>query len=416
MREIRKLDESNLQQAAVVGANAYPGFGIRSEEGRRRFRERLLEEMQGDPRMEPFGLFGDSGRLYGIMKLYDYQMTVLTQQVPVGGVGFVAVDLMHKKEHVCMDMMRFFLQWCREKGSPLAILYPFRPDFYKSMGFGYGTRISQYRVKAESLPAGSAKSHVRFAVPADATALLEFCNRYALKTHGHCQKNTYEVRRYLGPEPAVVFESDGEIRGCLLYTFKMGGVDNPLIYDLVVRELVCEDDALPEMLAFLRSQLDQADRIVFNLFDDEFVAALADPRNGTDHFMTPVYHETNTQGFGLMYRVTDTSAMFRRLSAHNFGGKNRTMRLVIDDSFWPENSRPVVVKFEEGHARLLQDDAPADVEVRTRVAEFSSLIMGVVKFSTLLRYGLARISDTRLAPEVEAAFRTAAPPQCTTQF
>jgi len=415
MREIRKLDERDLQQAVVVGANAYPGFGIRSEEGRKRFYEHSLEEMREDSHMEPFGLFED-GRLHGIMKLYEYQMTVLTQQVPVGGVGFVAVDLMHKKEHVCRDMMRFFLQRCRERGSPLAILYPFRPDFYKSMGFGYGTRINQYRVRAESLPAGSGKSHVRFAVPEDAAALLDFCNRYALKTHGHCQKNAFEIRRYLKPEPAVIFERDGEIRGSLLYTFKMGAVDNPLIYDLVVRELVCEDDALPEMLAFLRSQIDQADRVVFHLFDDEFFAALADPRNGTDHFMTPVYHETNTQGLGLMYRVTDTAALFRCLSGHAFGGKSLTIRLSIDDGFCPENSGPMVVKFEDGHPRLLQPGVPVDVEVRTRVPEFSSLIMGVVKFGTLLRYGLAHISDTRLAPEVEAVFRTAGPPQCTTQF
>ena len=284
------------------------------------------------------------------------------------------------------------------------------------MGFGYGTRINQYRLKAASLPARSGKSHVRFAVPADATPLLDFCNRYALKTHGHCQKNAFEMRRYLGPEPAVVYERDGEIRGSLLYTFKMAAGDNPLIHDLIVRELVCEDDALPEMLAFLRSQVDQADRVVFNLFDNEFFAALEDPRNGTDHFMTPVYHETNTQGLGLMYRVTDTAALFERLSGHSFGGRNFTLRLVIVDSFCPENSGPVVIKFEDGRPRLLNSGAGVDVEVQTGVAEFSSLIMGVVKFHTLLRYGLAQISDVRMAPEVEAGFRTEVPPQCTTQF
>jgi predicted acetyltransferase len=416
MSEIRRLTESDLEQAAVVGANAYPGFGIRSEEGRKRFRERLLVEMKEEPRMEPFGLFGAGGRLYGMMKLYDYQMTVLTQQVPVAGVGFVAVDLMHKKEHVCRDMMRFFLTRCRERCAPLAILYPFRPDFYKSMGFGYGTRINQYRVKAESLPDGRDKSHIRFASQADGPALRDFCNRYALKTHGHCQKNSFEIRRYLGPEPAVVYEKDGEIRGYVFYTFKTGPGDNPLIHDLVVRELVCEDEALPEMFAFLRSQLDQVDRLIFNVFDDEFFAALADPRNGTDHFMTPVYHETNTQGLGLMYRVTDTAALFGRLADHSFGDKDFVLRLSVQDTFFVENNGPVVVRFESGRPRLLDSSACADVEVSIGVAELSSLIMGVVSLGTLLRYGLAHISDARLAPKVEAAFRTKAPPQCTTQF
>ena len=138
MREIRKLTGSDLEQVAVVGANAYPGFGIRSEEGRKRFRERLLAEMKEDPRMEPSGLFGDDGRLHGMMKLYDYQMTVLTQQVPVCGVGFVAVDLMHKKEHVCRDMMRFFLGRCRERRSPLRSSTRSGPTSIRAWASGMG--------------------------------------------------------------------------------------------------------------------------------------------------------------------------------------------------------------------------------------------------------------------------------------
>jgi predicted acetyltransferase len=416
MAEIRKLDQSDLEQASVIAANAYPGFGIRSDDGRRRFRERVLGEMRDEPRMQPFGLFGADGRLHGMMKVYDYQMTVLTQQVPVGGVGYVAVDLVHKKEHVCRDMMRFFLARCREKGSPLAILYPFRHDFYKSMGFGYGTRINQYRVKGDSLPSGHGKSHIRFATQADAPALLDFCNRYALKTHGCCQKNIFEIRRYIGPEPAVVYERDGEIKGYLFYTFKTGASDNPLINNLVVSEIVCEDEALLEILSFVRSQRDQANWIIFNVFDDAFFALLADPRNGTDHFMTPVYHETNTQGLGLMYRVTDTPALFRRLAAHDFECRDFVLKLRVEDTFCPENDGDVVVKFEDGHPRLLDREAGADVEVALSVAEFSSLVMGVVRFGTLLRYGLARISDAGFVPIVEDAFRAKAPPQCTTQF
>lgn len=37
--------------------------------------------------------------------------------------------------------MFFYLRHYRERGTPLTALYPFRPDFYRSMGFGFGTKV-----------------------------------------------------------------------------------------------------------------------------------------------------------------------------------------------------------------------------------------------------------------------------------
>jgi predicted acetyltransferase len=55
-------------------------------------------------------------------------------------------------------MMLYFLRHYREQGAPLVALYPFRPDFYRQMGFGYGTKMDQHRVKPSALPRGPSKS------------------------------------------------------------------------------------------------------------------------------------------------------------------------------------------------------------------------------------------------------------------
>ena len=47
-----------------------------------------------------FGLFED-GQMRGIMRWYDFTMNFFGAQTLVGGIGGVAVDLLHKKEKVC---------------------------------------------------------------------------------------------------------------------------------------------------------------------------------------------------------------------------------------------------------------------------------------------------------------------------
>ncbi len=50
------------------------------------------------------------------------------------------------------------------------------------------------------------------------------------------------------------------------------------------------------------------------------------------------------------------------------------------------------------------------------MAEFSSLLMGSVRFSSLYRYGLAEISDQGAVDQIDKLFGVAAKPICTTPF
>ena len=92
-----------------------------------------------------------------------------------------------------------------------------------------------------------------------------------------------------------------------------------------------------------------------------------------------------------MYRVLDTRKVFQVLREHNFGQDCR-LKLSIRDSFLPENDGSTIVHFEGGKPHLKKDD-DFEVEVRLNVSDFSSLLMGTVRFRRLHRYGLADISD-----------------------
>jgi predicted acetyltransferase len=125
--EIRLLSAEDFDALAHIWSRAYPGAKIVSQEDRESFRERALRLHEEDPTSNFYGLFRD-GRLLGVMCFHDFDMKFLGARVPAGGVGQVAVDLLHKKEHVAKEMMVFYLRHYRDQGTPLAVLHPFRPD------------------------------------------------------------------------------------------------------------------------------------------------------------------------------------------------------------------------------------------------------------------------------------------------
>lgn len=418
MDEIRQLSEGELASFARIVAFAYPGIGLHSEEDIERFAQRLAW-LAEDPALHFWGLFRD-GALLGAMRLHDFTMNLLGTRAAVGGVGLVGVDFAHKQEHVARDLIAFFLRRCRDAGLPLATLYPFRPDFYKVMGFGYGTKMSRYRARPASLPGGGARERVGFLGRADKAAVRACYDRYLSRTHGMIERGERGFERMFDyAESRIVGYREGEeIHGYLRFSFVPARADNYLLNDLQVGELLYETPAaLAGLLAFLRSQADQIGWVQFDLQDDSFHHLLLDPRNGTDNLLLPVYHESNTQGVGLMYRVLDVPRLFQVLGARDFSGQTLRLKLTIADTFLPENAGGTVIAFDGGRPRVATgDDGAYDVELRLGVADFSSLVMGAVDFASLHRYGLAALSDPTYADQLNALFRVARHPQCVVEF
>jgi predicted acetyltransferase len=415
MSEIRVLAPGDFEPLAHVFADAYPGFKITTEEERKRFAERALKLHEEEPTAEFHGLFRD-GELQGIMCFYDFSMNLLQAQIPVGGVGQVAVGLLHKKEHVAKEMMGYFLRHYRNHGAPLAALYPFRPDFYRKMGFGYGTKMNQYRIKPADFPKGSSKARARILTEDDRDAVVACYNRFVSQTHGMMDKSEREVKRmFAAPRHRIVgCEIDGEIQAYIVFTFEEG--ESFILNDIQVQELIYENaEALSELSTFLHSQADQIRHVILNTQDEYFHYLLLDPRNSSDRLIPDVYHETNAQGVGLMYRVIDVPRIFDLLRERNFGEQTCTLKLTVVDSFVPDNDGSTTLRFENGRVQRVHNGVH-DVEIRLDIAEFSSMLVGCVDFYSLVRYGLADISDPAYVEAVNRIFAVERKPICTTSF
>jgi predicted acetyltransferase len=416
--EFRAIAERDYDTLITIIDNAYPDFKLGAPSEREKYRASIAERMAKSP-MAYVGLYrGDT--LQGAARLHDFVMNVRGAQIPAAGIGMVAVDLAYKKEHVARDLMHGWLEYCRKQGIPFALLYPFRPDFYKQMGFGYGTKLNQYQAPPTALPASGDKSHVVLlgADDNDKQLVGDCYARVAKRTHGLILKSDEELNRFFtNPAKRIVGYRDGkELRGYLVFSFKPAAPNEFLTYDMLVEEMVYETrEALLGLLAFLRSQSDQIRRIEINTQDENFHLLLDDVRDGSNVLLPSVYHRSNVQGVGIMYRVVDVRRAFELLRPVNFGGETLRLRINVTDTFLTENGGHVTVRFNKGHPEVEQAASP-DVGITLDIAEFSSLLMGAADFRNLYRYGLAEISETARVEQVAHLFATDEKPICMTHF
>jgi predicted acetyltransferase len=413
---IRPISEAEIDVYVQILANAYPGSFANTQEDRQRARQRILRGLQEDPQRSAYGLY-DDGRLLGGLVLRDMRMTLLSESVPVGGIGMLAVDLLHKKQHVARDLVQYSLRRFRQRGAPLALLYPFRPDFYKRMGFGFGAKMHEYRLAPAALPAHGARERVRPLSKDDTEALRACYQRVQVATNGLIEKTDLELALlFENADLRVVGHQDGErLTGYLVFGFRHDPRDSSLVNDIQVREMIYETPAaLAGLLAFLHSQADQVRRIIVTTQDEAFHHLFMDPRDGSDHLIPSVCHQTDVAGVGIMYRLVDVASAFRALQEHSFGQQTVRLRLTIADDFLPENAGSLVLHFIDGVVTLASD-GDWEVEMRLSVADLSSLLVGAAGLRSLCRYGLAEVSDAAYVDRLHLLF-AADPPQCMTAF
>lgn len=417
MSEIRKLAIEELPDFIEIVLNAYPGIRTPSQEVRDGMLQQFIEMQTDDKSRDLFGLFR-GGKLIAGMRIHYFHMNLFSKIIPVGGVGLVAVDLMHKKEKAAKELIQGFLDMFLKRRVNMVLLYPFRPDFYKKMGFGYGPKIHQYRISPESFHKGTSKANLRFLTPEDKEKIKDCYNRYAGSTHGMFLKTQPELdAMFKNPANRFIgFESDNEIKGYLLFSFEKKSEANFTHYDLQIKELIAETpEVLSELSTFLQSQADQVHQIVWNTQEDNIHYLISDPRNGSHNMIPSVYHETNISGVGLMYRVINAKGIFEDLKEHDFNGVNVSLKLAIEDSFLPQNQQELVLHFNEGKVKV-SDSENYEVEISLDVSDFSSLLMGVVSFKDLYVFGRAKLSDLAYLSTINRLFSTLEKPKCISAF
>lgn len=414
MSIVRLIEGEEFEEYARQSLDAYPVMmDDVTPEQRKGWIERMKKAQAEDAPTHSYGVFRE-GKMIGGARYHDFDLNVHGAILKAGGVANVFVDLLHKKEHVAKELMEHFHAHYRSQGASIAALYSFRPDFYRRMGYGYGRKLNQYRIRPCDLPRG-AKTGVDFLTVADAAAATACYNRYARATHGMVIKPEANVTRLLQRGKVIGYRNGDRIEAFAKIQFDKVRPDNPLLQNITVNYLVYENpEALHAIIGFLGSQLDQVERIVFETHDDDLHFLPSDPRNG-EQAMFYTCWETNRQATGIMYRILDTSHLFEALGSHNFGGESLRLKLTIRDGFLPENDGSTFIQFNGGEAKVF-DKGRHDVELKIDVEWFSSLIMGVVDLRSLHTYGFAKVSDPSLVSRLDCLFHSREKPVTMEEF
>jgi predicted acetyltransferase len=418
MSTVRLVQENEIRSFVDILFEAYPMIFLSTNENRQEMTRYFSAVQRSGGYKKIYGLFR-GGHMLGGMLLHDFTMTVLSEKIPVGGVGSVAVDFLHKKEKVAKEMISYFLTHYRSEGYSIVALYPFRPDFYKKMGFGYGTKMHRYKLQPGNLPifAGD-RQNICYLNEKDLPLILACHNRVAAKTHGMIEKELQMLEMlFVKPEiRAVGCVVSGRLTGYIIYRFERDDDKRFLVYDMYIEELLYEDtETLSTLTAFLNSQSDQVRTIIIDTQDEYFHFLPKDARDGTNSFIGTLSHVTNTQGLGIMYRVIDAAGVFAMLANHNFNSQTCQVKITIIDDFFSANNAAIIVHFRDGRASV-EPEGCYEVEISLNIAEFSSLLMGTVNFRSLYQYGLATISDEQYVSVLNNLFMVSQKPQNTVRF
>lgn len=415
MREIRKLNEEHIDAYIDIAFNAYPSFKDFTNEGISQYKKTALDIMKNDPIVTFYGMF-ENDILVAVMRLFDFQMNFFGKIIPVSGLGFLGVHLMHKKEKIAKAMVDFYEEHYKTLGIHFGLLLPFRPDFYKKMGYGLGTKMNQYRISTERIPAYFGKSNIKYVKKDDFVKLLECHTRVVNKTHGMIIKFGDEIRDLYNYEFNRIvgnYDDDGNINGYIVYKFQNGKAGNYTINNIYIKELIYENnEVLKKLLGFLRKQEDQVKLVIFNTEDENFYYLFDNPLNDTMNYIPYGYLESNTQAVGVMYKIFDVKGAFNQYSHRNYNNANINVRFIIEDE--NKNNQEIVVKFKNGLASLNSDEY--DVTVKIAISEFSPLFLGCTSIKGLYDLGLMEIDNANYLEELDKAFYCNQKPVCYTDF
>lgn len=360
----------------------------------------------------------DGGTLIAIMKLIDFDMNLYGEMKRATGLMSLGVHPLHKRKGAARDMVEFFEKYTVESGGCVAMLLPFRMDFYKKLGYGCGTKLEEYHIKTEYLPEvrdRAALEGLRLLRKDEADLAIDCYTEFVKRNHGAVCKFEEEIRdirdddevRRLG-----YFEGD-KLRGYAAFTFENTSDCNYTLNRMNVKELVYHDaDALRKLLAGLRMQSDLAQSVIIRTGEPDFYHLLESCQDMSGNYIDFGFLQTNVSAIGTMYKIPDMAKFIEAASHRVFPAVSLTAGFCVMDDV-KKTEQKFALQFavcEEGCCECGTPDGvsaggcanwtyldgeeaydAAEVHVFCKLSDLSSLLMGSAEFGGLVRLGVIKV-------------------------
>jgi len=388
-RTIRELKPGEMCLFAEIVRTAYPGIKLSTQKERDGFVKRILKILKESKNVQCFGIFNDKELIGGAL-YYKFRMNNRGDIIDMAGIGLVAISLLHKKEHAAKDLLMHFLNYFKGRKFQIASLYAFNPEFYRKMGFCFGTRFYRYQVKPSSFADYSKKSHLRYATVEDTGKIHECYEEFHRNNHGTCskQKKSFEASFKSGEIKYIVFEENAKIKAYMIFAQKETNKENFLRQVLEIQRLIVNDSrAYKEFSTFLHSQKDQVDRIIIDSHDFDFIHLLNDPRDGSENILPVVAHQFATDNTAMMYRILDARGFIEKIAEKSKTNKDFAFTLKIKDTFVSDEQISMNIISYKNSVKV-SDGKNLPLIIEIDILNFASWLMGVIGLRKLYSYGL----------------------------
>ena len=415
-REIRPIGPEVVEQYLEVYLNAYPAFKSLDDECRQFYREKTIFDMTNDKEVDFIGMF-DGDKLIATMKLVNFQMNVYGRMQPAVGLMSLAVHPLFKKQGAALAMVRYYEAYAAER-SDIAVLLPFRMDFYRKMGYGLGGKMDEYHIPTLHLPKCKDLSHIRLLSREDIDAVLACHTAFAKANHGMLIKYEEEIRDMRADESTirVGYEEGGELVGYAAYHFAQENDVNYTMNRIVVDELIYSDGTvLRALLGYLRNQTDLAETIVIRSGEEDFYHLLPDAADVSGNYIPFGYLQTNVSAMGNMYKVMDPEKFVAHTDYRQFPAIDKTVRFQYLDEMASEE-KSLTVAFADGRWSVAKEDAKVDATITCAMSDLSALLMNCGRLASFVRLGVMTIDNPAETPVLDMLLYYAQKPFSNSDF
>ncbi len=422
-REAKIIPPELIDEYVNIYLNAYPAGKDLSDEGIAGYKSKYLNSMSSDENITFIGLF-ENNQMIALMKLIDFSMNAFGRMQSAVGLMSLAVHPMHKKKGAGLDMVRFFEKYTKETGAAVAMLLPFRIDFYRKMGYGYGTKLDEYRIPSINLPECRDISNIKFLGTEDTRSMLECQKSFAEANHGMVVKFEDEVRAMISDSQSkrIGYVEDGKLKGYAVYEFASDSDVNYTLNRIEVNELVyLEPKVLRAFLGFFRNQSDLAQTVVLRTGEEDFYHILPSAQDISGNYIDFGFLQTNVSAIGTMYKIVDLVNFVNMTAYREFIPADISVCFDYYDEMSHNNSSfGITFSTDEtgkkGRWQVSEDKADYDVHIECNLADISSLLMGSCHLSSLARLGAIKLSDPSCESLLDALFYCRQKPWTNTDY
>jgi predicted acetyltransferase len=361
--------------------------------------------------LESLWVTEENGRLIGACQLLWLRQWISGVDMPVTGVGSVAIAPTHRKRGLATRMLIAGFEHARERGDVASALFPFRAAFYESLGYGLAGEAHQYQVPPMLLP-DDKEERLRVRLvdgPEDEAAMRAVYREAAQRLQtGQLDRNerawTKSWRR--DDLAAVLYWGEsGEAEGYAIVRYRADlPVDRRFIE--VEERVWLTLGAQRGIYGWMSTLGDQWREIVYRAHPEEhFGDRLNEPR--LPLLSAPswgLWFPSATLLRGPMFRILDVREALER---RNLVVVNQelTFKLDVIDMQVAENRGPWRVHMDQGRMEVEPyTGGPVDAEIRLPIDTLSRIFIGAVPLFQVQANGEAMVDRPEVISVIDRAF------------